>query len=76
MFFKRLLNISEYLIDSSILLLGPRQTGKTTLIKREFPDALLFDLLDPELYRDLIRSPNALKDIIKEKDSERIIIEG
>jgi len=75
MFFKRILNISEYLVDSSLLLLGPRQTGKTTLIKKEFPDALFFDLLDPELYRDFIKSPNALKDIVKEKHSELIIID-
>jgi predicted AAA+ superfamily ATPase len=32
--------------DKSILLLGPRGTGKSTLLRQSFPDALYLDQLD------------------------------
>lgn len=45
----------------SILLLGPRQTGKTTLLKHLNAADLSYTLLDPELRLRLERSPNLLR---------------
>jgi len=44
----------------SVLLLGARQTGKTTLIKHLHQADLFYSLLDPELRLRLERSPNLL----------------
>ena len=37
--------------NQSFFLFGPRGTGKSTLVKRTFEQALYLDLLDPEVFR-------------------------
>jgi predicted AAA+ superfamily ATPase len=61
--------------DLSLLLLGPRQTGKTTLLRNTFPSSKKFDLLDPEIFRDLNKSPLALKELIDPKQKGPVIID-
>ncbi|MFZ1946477.1 MAG: ATP-binding protein, partial [bacterium] len=46
----------------SFFLFGPRGTGKSTLVKREFRDALYLDLLDPEMFRALKARPEYLRE--------------
>ncbi len=41
----------------SAFLWGPRKTGKSTLLRQQFPGAPRFDLLDTRLLLDLTRSP-------------------
>lgn len=48
----------------SILLLGPRQAGKTTLLKHLGLSDMTYNLLDPELRLRLEKSPNLLKEEI------------
>ena len=50
--------------DNTILL-GPRQTGKTTLVKSVFPEALTFDLLDNELALLLAKRPGVFKEQVQ-----------
>ena len=38
-------------LDGSIFLFGGRQTGKTTLLRQQFPDTTFFDLLDTNVRR-------------------------
>lgn len=45
----------------SILLLGPRQTGKSTLIRSLQPD-LEIDLADQQTYLDHLRNPGLIRD--------------
>jgi predicted AAA+ superfamily ATPase len=45
----------------SFFLLGPRGTGKTLWTKRAFPKALRFDLLQPELVRQMAARPERLR---------------
>ena len=46
--------------DDSILLIGPRGTGKSTWIKTHFKDAVTYDLLDSGESLRLNREPNLL----------------
>lgn len=60
--------------DSSFFLFGPRGTGKTTLLKRDYPNALLLDLLEPSLYREFRAYPERLKDFVMANRQVRTII--
>jgi predicted AAA+ superfamily ATPase len=46
--------------DQSMFLFGPRGTGKSTWIRRHFPTAVLYDLLDTTESLRLSRDPNML----------------
>ena len=52
--------------NKSFFLFGPRGTGKTTWLRTQFPDALYFDLLDSEIYNDLLARPHRLAQMIPE----------
>src|SRR3989338_3923301 len=58
----------------SILLLGPRQTGKSTLIKSLNPD-LATNLADEQIYLDFARNPAELKERILGKKYSTIFID-
>lgn len=73
--FLRKLDLKSPLEDLSVFLLGPRQTGKSTLLRTLFPKSKVFDLLDPELFRDLNKSPLLLKELIGKEDVNPIIID-
>jgi len=46
----------------SLFLFGPRGTGKSTLVKQQFPDAFYVDLLDPEAFRTFSANPSYLRE--------------
>ena len=48
----------------SFFLLGPRGTGKTTLVRANFPDALYIDLLQPDVFRSLLARPERLREMV------------
>ncbi|MGD9975976.1 MAG: ATP-binding protein [Desulfatirhabdiaceae bacterium] len=56
----RHLDIPGLLEKRSHFLLGPRQTGKTALIRHAMPDVLFYDLLDSSIYLTLSRQPERL----------------
>lgn len=62
--FSRILDMSETLKRKSILLIGPRQTGKTTYLREHFPKAQVIDLLQTGLYRSLSADPSLLTQIV------------
>ncbi|MBI4425195.1 MAG: ATP-binding protein [Elusimicrobia bacterium] len=49
----------------SFFLFGPRGTGKSTLLKADFPDALFVDLLDPDSYRTYVSRPEHLRALVE-----------
>jgi len=53
----RLLNLQEMLEEKSYFLLGPRQTGKTSLIRKTLADVRVYDLLDATVYLALSHDP-------------------
>jgi predicted AAA+ superfamily ATPase len=70
--FQRILNLSELLIKNNYFLFGPRATGKSSLIKKQLPNAMVFDLLDDDIYEALLRRPKALAERIG--DSKQLIV--
>jgi len=56
----RALDLAALLSRKSHFLLGPRQTGKTTLIRDALPAARVYDLLDSSVYLELSRTPGRL----------------
>jgi predicted AAA+ superfamily ATPase len=58
----RALDLAALLEKRSHFLLGPRQTGKTTLLRHALPNARVYDLLDSSVYLALSRSPGRLSE--------------
>lgn len=50
--------------EKSFFLFGPRGTGKTTWVKAAFPKAAYLDLLEAELFNDLLANPQRLENFI------------
>ena len=51
--------------QDSFFLFGPRGTGKSTLLKANFPEALIVDLLDPDSYRTYVSHPEQLRALVE-----------
>jgi len=56
----RLLDLRALLQKKSHFLFGPRQTGKTFLIRRSLKEARLYDLLDSSIYLALSQHPGRI----------------
>lgn len=60
---------------SSILLFGPRGTGKTSWLRKHLPNSLYFDLLEYPLYEKLLLNPKELDAMIPQDYKDWIIID-
>jgi len=60
--------------SQSFFLFGPRQTGKTTLLKARFHDAFWINLLDDSTFQKLLREPSLLMEIVKARPVEQWIV--
>ncbi len=56
----RALELAALLEKKSYFLLGPRQTGKTTLIRNQLQGAVVYDLLDSSVFLALSQDPSRL----------------
>jgi uncharacterized protein len=56
----RQLQLDSLLKRKGVLLLGPRMTGKSTLLRTALPGATVIDLLDPTEFRTLAAYPETL----------------
>jgi predicted AAA+ superfamily ATPase len=70
--FNRILNLPNLLEKKSFFLLGPRSTGKSTLIDDQLVGAKKYDLLSANVYRDLLRRPSLIEE--QQIDSSQIIV--
>lgn len=60
----------------SFFLWGPRQTGKTTLLRAAYPEALWIDLLKAEEYRRYLQNPELLRaEIAAQKSVRQVVID-
>ena len=60
--------------NQSILLLGPRGTGKSTWIHHHFKDAVIYDLLNTSESLRLTREPEAIYREVEYVPAERWIV--
>ncbi|OFZ78671.1 MAG: hypothetical protein A2583_07145 [Bdellovibrionales bacterium RIFOXYD1_FULL_53_11] len=63
--FDRILDLSSTLKIKSLFLFGPRQTGKTTYLGKQFGNALNINLLHSQKQLELLGHPHRLREIIK-----------
>ena len=72
---KRLIELNQLLKRKSCFLFGPRQTGKSWLIKQQLQRAKKYDLLDVETFRALSYRPSLLEDELSSiKDEGHIAV--
>ncbi len=58
--------ISKSIVNTeSSFLWGPRQVGKSTALKKHFPDAHYIDLLSSDEFRKYISRPQTLEDELR-----------
>ncbi|MGH7820250.1 MAG: ATP-binding protein, partial [Candidatus Binatia bacterium] len=58
----------------SLFLWGPRQTGKTTLLRETYPDALWIDLLKADEYRRYLQNPERLREELSASSRVRQVV--
>ena len=63
--YQRALDLRTLVEDRSVFLFGPRQTGKSTLVRRTFPEAAVYDLLEADTYRQLSAYPEHLRQTLE-----------
>ncbi len=71
--FERILQINNELEDS-VFLFGARQTGKSTALRMQFPDATYIDLLDTDLKSRFQRRPALLYEMLHDKAEQTLVI--
>jgi len=72
MYLKRLLDLTKTLQHKSCFLFGPRQTGKTSLIRETLGQYRSYTLLDSQDYLKLSQNPKLLEQ--ERQDQEEIVI--
>jgi len=58
----------------TFFLWGPRQTGKTTLLRQSYPDAFWIDLLKAEEYRRYLQNPERLREELTTRPAVRQVV--
>jgi len=74
-YIERLVDLNVLLDKKSHFLLGPRQTGKTFLIRHTLKNARVYDLLDAETYLTLSRNPGRISEELQPQDRVVVIDE-
>ncbi len=59
----------------SFFLFGPRGVGKTAWLHQQFPDALFFDMLDYQVYTELLAAPQRLGERIPQGHKEWVVVD-
>jgi len=71
---QRILDLNELLGKKSHFLFGPRQTGKTFLIRQTLKRARIYDLLDTSIFLALSQNPGRIAEEILPQD-ELVVID-
>ena len=70
--YSRIINAPK---NKSFFLFGPRGIGKTTWVRKSFPDAIYIDLLESRLFNELLADPQRLENYIPEDLRDWVIID-
>ena len=65
---ERLVDLNVLLDKKSHFLFGPRQTGKTFLIRHTLKNIRVYDLLDSSIYLTLSRNPERISEELSPQD--------
>lgn len=60
--------------EQSFFLFGPRGTGKSTLLRRLWPDALWVDLLEPDAFRSYSARPERLHELVLAHPKASVVV--
>lgn len=60
---------------ATFFLWGPRQTGKTTLLRATYPDAFWVDLLKADEYRRYLQNPERLREELALVSPRQVVID-
>ena len=71
--FKRALSLPATPLEN-LFLWGPRQTGKTSLLRETFPASIWYDLLKTDLYVRFHTRPGLLREELLAVDTPQIIV--
>lgn len=74
-FIPRALDLGTLAARKSLFLFGPRQTGKTALIRHALPTAKIYDLLDGDVFLTLSRRPTQIAEEIGPGDQVVVLDE-
>src|SRR5213593_3654979 len=58
----------------SFFLWGPRQTGKSSLLRATYPDAVWYDLLETNLFLRLAERPSLLREQLLALGKPRLVV--
>jgi predicted AAA+ superfamily ATPase len=58
----------------SFFLFGPRGTGKSTLLRALWKDALWVDLLEPDVFRSYSARPERLRELVEANPKTRVVV--
>src|SRR5262245_8841472 len=59
----------------TFFLWGPRQCGKTTLLRQRYPDARWIDLLKSEEFRRYAERPELLREELRASPAKQVVID-
>jgi predicted AAA+ superfamily ATPase len=71
----RLADLAAWSARKSLFLFGPRQTGKTTLVRQRLPGVRVYDLLDSAVFLALGQRPGRLFEELGDRDRLVVIDE-
>ena len=75
MYLARQLNLIEATAHKSCFLFGPRQTGKSMLLRQTLPKGTpIYDLLDHRVWLDLNTDPTRMRQEIEGKDLSNALV--
>lgn len=70
---ERILQIKNEL-GGSIFLFGARQTGKSTILRQQLPEAIYIDLLDTQIKNRFSRNPGILYEKLQDKPQDTLVV--
>lgn len=73
--YRRALDIRRWGERGSWFLFGPRQSGKTTLLRTELPDAPYFNLAEADTFRELTAYPETIRQRLTGRESVILVDE-
>ena len=72
--YRRHLQLERILRHRSAFLFGARQTGKSTLLRQRFPEAVFVDLLEANTFRELSERPEYMRQTLP-ADARLVVVD-